>query len=269
MKTSEYKKIAAEARRKVLEMIYNAQTSHIASNFSCLDILTVLFEKMDSTKDKFIASKGWIAASVYYFLARKGIIPKKDLQRYCQPGEKEYIGLIEPHGKFGLEFAGGSMGYGLPAGAGFALAKKLNKGEGKIYILMSDGEMQVGTTWEAAMIASHHKLDNLLAIIDYNRFQAMGETNKILNIEPLKNKWETFGWRVREIDGHNFKEIEKSFTSPPPKKGKPTVIIAHTVKGSGGGTACNLFEDKIEWHYRYVDEKTYKLALALLSKEKM
>lgn len=269
MKISEYKKIAIDARKKVLEMIYKAQTSHISSNFSCLDILAVLFEKMDPKKDKFIASKGWVAASVYYFLAKKGIIPEKDLERYCQPGEKKYIGLIEPHGKFGLELAGGSMGYGLPAGIGFALSKKLNKEKGRIYVLVSDGEMQIGTIWEGSLIAAHHRLDNLLVIVDYNKLQAMGETNKILNIEPLKNKWETFGWEVREVDGHNFNAIEESLTSLSSQREKPAVIIAHTVKGSGGASACNIFENNIEWHYRYVDEKSYKLALALLSKEKM
>src|SRR3989344_5329208 len=149
----DYQKIATEARKTVLRMIYEAQSSHIGSNFSAIDVLAVLFEKMDMEKDKFIASKGWIAASVYYFLAEKGIIPKEDLERYCRPGEKEYIGLVEPHHKFGLEFAGGSMGYGLPAGVGFALAKKLNNEEGDIHVLMSDGEMKIGTTWEVILIA--------------------------------------------------------------------------------------------------------------------
>ena len=143
MTENEYKKIANDARKKVLEMIYRAQSSHIGSNFSCIDILSVLFGRMDLKKDKFIASKGWVAASVYYFLAQKGVIPAADLERYCQPGEEEYIGLVEPRGVFGMEFAGGSMGYGLPAGVGFALAKKLNREEGNIHVLMSDGEMQI------------------------------------------------------------------------------------------------------------------------------
>src|SRR3989344_1116289 len=150
---TDYQTIARAARKRVLEMVYKAQSSHIGSNFSSIDILAVLFEKMDMKKDKFIASKGWVAASVYYFLAEKGIIPKEDLERYCLPDEKEYIGLVEPHHKFGLEFAGGSMGYGLPGGVGFALAKKLNNESGKIHVLMSDGEMKIGTTWEVILIA--------------------------------------------------------------------------------------------------------------------
>src|SRR3989344_673159 len=138
-----YKKIATEARKTVLTMVYKAQSSHEGSNLSSIDILTVLFDKMDVKRDKFIASKGWVAASVYYFLAQRGIIPKEDLERYWKPGEEKYIGLVEPHGVFGLEFASGSMGFGLPAGVGFALAKKMDKDSGKVHVLMSDGEMQI------------------------------------------------------------------------------------------------------------------------------
>jgi len=261
-----YKKIATEARKKVLELIYKTQTSHIGSNFSCIDLLTVIFEKADLDKNKIILSKGWAAASLYYFLWRKGRITKEELNSYCQPGSK-FIGLAEPIIPE-IPAAGGSMGFGLPFGVGFALAKKIKKEEGKIYVLMSDGEMQIGITWESALIGAHHKLDNLVVMVDFNGLQAMGKVKEILNIEPLKDKWEAFGWEVREIDGHNFEEIEKALTASV-REGKPTVVIAHTKKGSGGESACNIFEDKIEWHYRHVDEKTYKLALALLSKEKM
>ncbi len=272
MTIDKYKKIALEARKKVLEMIYKAQTSHVGSNFSCLDILTVLYDianidkDLKEDRDRIVISKGWVAASVYYFLAEKGIIPKEDLENYCKEGS-EYIGLVEPNVR-GIEAAGGSMGFGLPFGAGFALAKKIKNEKGKVFVLMSDGEMQTGTTWESALIGAHHKLNNLVVIVDFNGLQAMGKVKEILNIEPLKDKWQAFGWIVKEIDGHNFEEIEKALTAPV-REGKPTVVIAHTIKGSGGESACNIFEDKIEWHYRYVDEKTYKLALALLSKEKM
>jgi len=268
-----YKKIALEARKTVLRLIYQAQTSHIGSNFSAIDILTVLYnianidKDLKEDRDRTVVSKGWVAASLYYFLAEKGIIPKEDLETYCRENSK-YIGLAEFNVR-GVEAAGGSMGFGLPFGVGFALAKKIKKEKGKAFVLMSDGEMQIGTTWESALIAAHHKLDNLVVIVDFNGLQAMGRVKDILNIEPLKDKWQAFGWEVREIDGHNFEEIEKSLTLPPAEKGKPIAIIARTVKGSGGETSCNIFENKIEWHYRHVDEKTYKLALALLSKEKM
>src|SRR3989344_699176 len=159
-----YKETAREARLKVLELIWKAQTSHIGSNFSCIDLLTVIFEKADLGKDKIILSKGWAAASLYYFWREKGRITEQELNSYCQPKSK-FIGLAEPIIPE-ICAAGGSMGFGLPFGIGFALAKKLKKEKGRVFVVMSDGEMQTGTTWESAMIASHHKLDNLCVIID-------------------------------------------------------------------------------------------------------
>src|SRR3990167_5876921 len=158
-----YKTIATEARKKILEMIWKAGTSHIGSNLSVIDIATVLYEKADLKKDKIIWSAGWKAATAYYFLARKGVIPSQDLDTFCQDGSR-YIGLLEPTVE-GIDCAGGSMGYGLPFAVGFALAKKLKKEEGTVYAIMSDGEMAIGTTWESALIASHHKLDNLVVIV--------------------------------------------------------------------------------------------------------
>lgn len=260
---SDYKRIAAEARKKVLEMIYRAQSSHIGSNFSSIDILTVLFEKMDLKKDKFIASKGWIAASVYYFLAEKGVIPKEDLERYYRPGEKEYIGLVEPHHKFGLEFAGGSMGFGLPAGVGFTLAKKLNgdppAGGGKIHVLMSDGEMQIGTTWESILIAKQHNLSNLVAWIDNNRLQAMGETKDILNIEPLDERVKSFGWAVQRINGHDFNAIESALENLSDKE--PNMIICDTIKGKG----VSFMENNNLYHYKMLSEEEFNEANQALS----
>ena len=176
----DYSQIVKDARKKVLQLIYEAQTSHIGSNFSCIDILTALFEKIDLDKDKFVLSKGWAAASLYYFLWRKGRITEDELNSYCKEGSK-FIGLSEaiiPE----IPFSAGSMGLGLPAAVGFALSKKLNGEDGKIYVLMSDGELQCGTTWESALIAAQHKLNNLVVIIDANSFQAMGKIDEILKI---------------------------------------------------------------------------------------
>jgi transketolase len=254
-----YKEIARQARLKVIELIWKAQTSHVGSNLSAIDILTVLYnianvdKDLKEDRDRIVVSKGWVAASVYYFLAEKGIIPKEDLKTFCQEGSK-YIGLAEPCVR-GIEAAGGSMGFGLPFGTGFALAKKLKKEEGKIFVLMSDGEMQVGTTWESAMIANQHKLDNLFVIVDFNGLQAMGEVKEILNIEPLKDKWKAFGWEVREINGHNFEEIENALTSL--ASGKPTAIIAKTIKGKG----VNFMEGNNLYHYKMLSEDEYQRAL--------
>ncbi|GAB5045792.1 transketolase [Thermodesulfovibrio sp. TK110] len=255
-----YSKIARQARIKVLDMIYKAQTSHIGSNFSCIDIMTVLFEKVDLDKDKVILSKGWAAASLYYFLWRKGRITDKDLGSYCMPGSK-FIGLAEPIIPE-IPAAGGSMGFGLPFGVGFALSKKMKNEDGMIYVIMSDGEMDCGTTWESALIASHHKLSNLLVFVDYNKLQAMGAVNEILNIEPIKDKWEAFGWEVDEINGHDYEEIEEAFNSFG-NFDRPKVVIAHTVKGKG----VSFMEGNNIYHYKAPSEDEYKRALKELMED--
>ena len=264
-KTEEYKKESKKARLKVLEMINKAQTSHIGSNFSSIDILNVLYDIADldkeikEGKDKVVVSKGWIAASIYYFLARKGIIPEKDLQEYCMPGSK-YIGLVEPDVN-GVEAAGGSMGFGFPFGVGFAMAKKAKNEKGKVFVLMGDGEVAIGTTWESALIASHQKLDNLTVIIDANGLQAMGKVEDVLNIEPLKEKWQAFGWNVIEIDGHNFDQIQKAFLQAEQTREKPSVIIAKTTKGKG----VSFMENDNKWHYKAPSQEEYQQALKELN----
>ena len=262
----DYKKIANDARKKVLEMIHLAGTSHIGSNFSCIDVMAVLFSKLNLDKDlkedrdRFILSKGWAAASLFYFLSEKGIIPKEDLATYCQPGSK-YIGLAEPDIR-GVEAAGGSMGHGLPIGLGMALGAKLSDAKWKTVVLMSDGELDCGTTWECAALAPQHELNNLTVIIDCNSFQAMGKTAEVLNMEPLADKWKAFNWEVLEIDGHNYKQIEKGIDySFSEKRKKPLVIITRTTKGKG----VSFFEGKLEWHYKNVDQENYDKALAELN----
>ena len=261
--SANYKQKALETRKTVLRLIHQAQTSHIGSNFSCIDILTVLYnvanidKDLKEDRDRIVVSKGWIAATVYTLLAEKGIIPKEDLETYCKEGSK-YIGLVEPNVR-GIEAAGGSMGFGLPFAVGFALAKKLKKERGKAFVLMSDGEMQIGTTWESALIASHHKLNNLFVIVDANELQGMGKVEEILNIESLKNKWEAFGWEVREIDGHNFEEIEKALIAP--EEGKPKIVIARTIKGKG----VSFMERNNLYHYKAPSDEEYQKALQELN----
>lgn len=260
-KSEEYKKTAIRARKRVLEMIHKAQTSHIGSNFSCIDILTVLYslanvdKDLKEDRDRIVLSKGWAAAALYFFLGEKGIVPKEDLDTYCMDGS-EYIGLAEPKVR-GVEAAGGSMGFGFPFGVGFALAKKTKKEKGKVFVIVSDGEIDCGTTWESGLIASHNKLDNLVVIVDYNGLQAMGETNKILNIEPLREKWQAFGWGVKEIDGHDFLQIEDALVNLPIEKGKPTIIIAKTIKGKG----ISFMEGKNIYHYKPPSDEQYQEAL--------
>lgn len=243
-----YKEIAKQARLKVLSMIYLAQSSHIGSNFSVIDILTVLFEKLDLTKDKVVLSAGWKAASFYYFLAEKGVIPKEDLDTYCQPDSK-LIGLTEP-GIPGVLFAGGSMQMGLPAAVGFALSKKLKGEEGTVYCVMSDGELAGGMIWESVLIASQHKLDNLFVLIDNNGLQAMGKTEKILN-----SYFPAPDWALATIDGHNTHLIEGTLGNLS-KYPVPKVLFCKTVKGKG----VSFMEGNNIYHYKNLTDEEYEKA---------
>jgi transketolase len=249
MEAEKYKKIAQDCRKEVLEVIYNAQTSHIGSNFSAIDILAVLFEKIDLDKDRFVLSAGWKAASLYYFLWKKGRITEKEFRSYCKEGSK-FIGLAEPVIP-DITLAGGSMGLGLPGAVGLALAKKLNKEDGKVYVLMSDGELAIGTTWESALIAAHHKLNNLVVIVDKNDYQAMGKGRDILDSYfPSEN------WHKLDIVGHDHLLIEKALALVDNMR-SPFLIIAETTKGKG----VSFMENNNLYHYKGLSEEEYLNAL--------
>lgn len=254
-----YPEIAKQARLTVLDMIYRAQTSHIGSNFSVIDIMTVLFENVDLNKDKVILSAGWKAASLYYFLHRKGRIPKEAIDMYCQPGSK-WIGLAEPiHPD--IPFAGGSMGYGLPAAVGFALAKKLKNEPGMVYCIMSDGEMDIGTTWEAALIAVHYKLNNIRIIVDKNNFQAMGKVDDILSLNfpgKLEEKWGSFGFATLKLDGHCHEDMDDSLFQ---ETRAPSIVLCETIKGKG----VSFMENNNDFHYLHVTDEQYEKAKAELN----
>ena len=255
--------IAKEIRKQVLLMVVNAHASHIASAYSCTDLLVYLYEFVlminpkkpdDPNRDRLILSKGWGVSSLYSILARKGFFKKELLKSYCQDGSK-FIGITTKNDIPGIESTTGSMGHGLPLAVGMAKAGKLLNKKYKVIVLQSDGEMDEGTTWEAALLAAHHKLDNIVAIIDYNKWQSFGRTNKILNLEPIKDKWKAFGWSTVEINGHDFPQMEILLKTPLVRN-KPTVIIAHTIKGKG----LSIIEDKNEWHYQTPGEKEIKVA---------
>ncbi len=251
-----YSQIALASRKKVLELIYKAQTSHIGSNFSCADIMAVLFSKINLDKDKFVLSAGWKAAMLYYHLWLKGKITLEQLDSYCQDGSK-FIGLAEPIIPE-IMIAGGSMGLGLPGAVGLALAKKLRKEEGKVYCLVSDGEMQIGTTGESALISKQHNLNNLIVIVDNNRLQAMGKVADILDIEPLASKWHAFGWKTYKVDGHHYNMIETAFDdiNEAPEI-KPSIILAETIKGKG----VPFMEENNLFHYKQLSSDEYTRAL--------
>jgi len=261
----DYSQIAKEIRKKVLKMFFDSQTAHIGSSLSEVDILTILYFKilkidpknpLAEERDRFVLSKGHGAAALYATLAQRGFFSEKILDSYCLDG-----GRLPGHSTRGcapgVEVSTGSLGHGLPMGGGMAIAAKNDKKKYRIFVLMSDGECEEGSVWEAALFASHHQLDNLIGIIDYNKLQAFGRTNEILNLEPLKKKWEDFGWKVKEVDGHSFSEIEESLSKIPFEKGKPSLLICHTIKGKG----VSFIEDKLEWHYKNLTKEEYDMAL--------
>lgn len=259
METKNYKEKSKQCRLKVLEMIHKAGTSHIASNFSVIDIATVLYENLE-LEDIVVWSKGWAAATIYYFLSQQGKIPKEDLDIFGKEinGEIKYLGLVETT-TAGIFANAGSMGHGLPIACGMALAKKLKGEPGNIYCIMSDGEMNEGTTWESAMFAAHHKLNNLIVIVDKNKWQAMGKTEEVLDIN-INRTFRGFGWLETCIDGHNFNELDACFSYNIGHTDKPWVIVANTIKGKG----VSFMEDHLLYHYKHVDNENYKMAKAEL-----
>ena len=259
---------AKELRVKVLRMIYKAQAAHIASSYSILDILLYLYDfilKIDPgnpqarNRDKLILSKGWAAAALYSVLARKGFFPEALLEQYCFDGSP-FLGISTLSGVPGVEATTGSMGHGLPIGNGMALANKMDSRSERIFVISSDGELDEGSMWEAILFAGFHRLDNITLVIDYNKFQSFGRVKDVLDLEPLPDKFRAFNWEVDECDGHNFEDIERVFKKTY-KSGKPTAIIAHTIKGKG----VSFMEDKNEWHYRSPNEDDFTKALKELT----
>jgi len=256
---AEYKKLAARIRAHSVMMTNLQHSGHLGSSLSMVDLLVVLFDKVmriDPQKpdwpqrDRFILSKGHAAAGVYAIMAEKGFFPKDWLKTYyCDDGK--LCGHISHHVP-GVEFSTGSLGHGLPVGVGMALAAKRAKAEHRIFVLMSDGDCNEGSTWEAIMFAAQHKFDNLIAVVDYNKIQALGKSENVINLEPFAKKVEDFGWAVKEIDGHNFNEIDQALKVIPFEKSKPSFLIAHTVKGKG----ISYMENTVASHYKCVpDEK--------------
>ncbi len=200
-------------------------------------------------------SKGWAAATTYILLARRGQIPESDLDKFPN---KPYINLVEI-GVNGVETTGGSMGHGLPVALGIALGQKKLGTPGHVYCIMSDGELNEGTSWEGALVGGHHALDNLTVLIDRNTWQAMGKTEEVLKLEPLEDKWRAFGWDVLRVNGHDYQAIEKALLAP--MAGKPKVIICDTVKGKG----VSFMEHTLVFHYKVIDKETYDKAMTELS----
>lgn len=250
--------IARTVRATVVGMSHKAKAPHLASSLSCIDILTVLYWKILSVdpkspenpdRDRFILSKGHAAAALYATLATRGFFPVEELATYVRDG-----GRLPEHppavGLPGVEAATGSLGHGLPVGVGMALSARIFKKNYRVFVLLSDGECNEGSVWEGAMLSGAQKLDNLTVVIDYNKWQATGRSNEILALHPLAKKWEAAGWATHEIDGNDHAALLEVLSILPKEKGKPTAVIANTVKGKG----ISFMEDDNNWHYKIPSE---------------
>lgn len=235
------RRIAKKLRMNVLKMVTNAGSGHLGGSLSAAEIITALFfKKMRlnpknpewEDRDRFILSKGHACPIVYAALAELGYFPKEELFTLRKLGSR-LQGHPDKQLTPGIEMSTGSLGQGLSVANGLALGLRLNRKKVKVYVLIGDGESQEGQIWEAAMTAGHYKLDNLCAILDYNQMQIDGFVNEIKRLEPLSEKWKAFGWETIEIDGHSFPQIINAFEKADTVKGKPTIIIAKTVKGKG------------------------------------
>lgn len=252
MKKNHQSKIKS-IRINILKKIFETQSSHIGSCFSIVEILYVLYFLQLKKKDTFILSKGHAALALYSTLLEKKIIDKKIFNTFGK--NKTKLMSHVSHKVDGIEFSTGSLGHGLPYATGKALGAKLNNLNSNVYVLVSDGELNEGTTWESILFASHHKLDNLYIIIDYNKIQSLDFINKVIRIENLENKFKSFNCFVVKIDGHNVNKIFKSLNC---KKNKmPKIIIANTIKGKG----VDFMQNKVLWHYRNPNKIEYEKAL--------
>jgi len=249
-------------------MIHRAKSSHIGSAFSMADILAVLYGRILRTnpnqpdwpqRDRFILSKGHACVGLYATLAERGFFPVSWLDGFYQDGSP-LVGHVTHTGVPGIEVSTGALGHGLAVACGMALAGKRDGRSYRVFVLLSDGECDEGSTWEAVLFAPHHHLDNLVAIVDYNKIQSLGTVKEVLDLDPLAAKWQAFGWVVVEIDGHDFGQIATAFEKIPAEAGKPTCVIAHTVKGKG----VRFMEDKLLWHYRAPNAEEMREALAEL-----
>jgi transketolase len=256
--------LARRIRAHSLRMVHAARASHVGSCLSIAEILAVLYARtlrVDPARpswperDRFILSKGHAAAALYAVLAETGFFPPEWLASYCADGSP-LLGHVTS-GVAGVELSTGSLGHGLPVGCGLALAAKRGGERHRVVVLLSDGELDEGSSWEAALFAPQHGLDNLVAIVDYNRIQSFGRVQEVLELDPLADKWRAFRWDVVEVDGHDVAALERALA---PREGgrRPLAVVAHTVKGKG----VSFMEDQLLWHYRSPDADQLRQALA-------
>ncbi len=260
--------LAKKVRIHALRMTSMGGSSHVGAAFSIADILAVLYGKVMrhnpaqprwSARDRFILSKGHAGAAVYATLAEVGYFPVEMLSQHYQDGSV-LSGHVSHKGIPGVELSTGSLGHGLGVGTGMAMALKIAGAVPRVFVVLSDGECDEGTIWEAALFAAQHKLDNLVAIVDYNKIQSLALVAETLALEPFRQKWESFNWTVVEANGHDHADLLRALGQLPAIPGKPTIVIAHTVKGKG----VSFMENTVLWHYRTARGHEFDCALAEL-----
>jgi transketolase len=257
---------AVALRRAMLRLIVNAGAGHTGGGLSCMDILNVLYNRVlnvspqtftSPTRDRYVQSKGHCVEALYAVLADRGFFPASDLDTVCHY-QSHYVGHPTRHIP-GIEMNTGALGHGLPICIGMALAAKMDGAKFRVFTLLGDGELAEGSNWEGGLAAAHYKLDNLTAILDHNTLQITGHTRDVMSNEPVDEKWASFGWHVRTVNGHDYAELTKALTDPP-EKNKPTFIIANTIKGRG----VSYMENVAKWHHGVPSEAELQQALAEL-----
>ena len=262
--------LAKRIRTHVLQMTSIGGGSHVGAIFSCADIFAVLYggilnvdpaapESLD--RDRFVLSKGHAGGGLYAALAERGFFPIEKLLTHYQDGS-DLSGHVS-HKLPGVDVSTGALGHGLSIAAGMAYAGKLRDAGHRVFSLLSDGECDEGSTWEAILFAAHHQLSNLVAIVDYNRIQGIAPIADVLELEPFADKWTAFGWAVREVDGHDHEALHRALSSVPFVDGKPSCLIAHTTKGKG----VSFMENTVLWHYRIPRGAEFDAALAELESQ--
>ena len=260
---------AFEIRKSILEMVYKARSGHVGGSLGSADLVVALYyylmrhnpsEPEWPDRDRFILSKGHCTPVIYAVLADCGYFPREDLNHFRRPGSHLQGHPYEP-GTPGIDASTGTLGLGISTGVGMALAAKLQSRSHYVYILCGDGEIQEGQVWEAALFGNKYHLDNVIAFVDRNYLQTDGNSEQVMPLDPLASKWEAFGWRTYEIDGHNFDQIVSTVEQAKQLKGKPTMIIARTIKGKG----VSFMENEVSWHGTPPNQEQFERAMKELT----
>ena len=258
--------LSYDLRKDIVDIVYTAKAGHIGGDMSVIDILTCLYfnhmnisadNPKDPDRDRFVLSKGHAVEAYYAILAAKGFLDIKEVIGGHQKFASKFIG--HPNNELpGIEMNSGSLGHGLSISVGMALAGKMDKKDYRVYTVLGDGELAEGSVWEGVMAGSHFKLDNLCAVVDRNRLQISGSTEEVMGHDSQQERWKSFGWNVITVDGHDYDQLDQAFTKAKTVKGKPTVIIANTIKGYGSP----VMENKAGWHHRVPSQEEYDQILA-------